>query len=259
MQVPKANERKITQRKKQQQQNVDALSSPGVWLHKGITEEWTTNVALETTWGVFVLCPAVGRIQVKVRQQYVHIPEKNTKHLNGMDKSCQNEPENFPVPTSYSVVCALYPTLSCFHDQFTADLRAETGYRRRQLNKDTVSTLMTEKCQTAQKLEEVVLLWNLRDDRRKRGMTEEFWAKVERSRPLSFLLQIWPTLGRKMYLTIPQWSRLRSGRQIIDCNYRFCNDYSCVCFLHRPIVCHSNRHGIARMQICSKYGQLGVV
>ena len=100
----------------------------------------------------------MGRIQVKVRQQYVHIPEKNTKHLNGMDKSCQNEPENFPVPTSYSVVCALYPTLNCFHDQFTADLRAETGYRRRQLNKDTVSTLMTEKCQTAQKLEEVVLL-----------------------------------------------------------------------------------------------------
>ena len=41
----------------------------------------------------------------------------------------KNEPETFPVPTSYNVICVLYLTLSCFNDQFTADLRAEVGYQ----------------------------------------------------------------------------------------------------------------------------------
>ena len=69
-----------------------------------------------------------------------------------MDKFGRNEPENFPVLTSYIEVCALYLTLSCFNDQFTADLRAEVGYRRRQLNKDAVAALLIAKCGAAQKL-----------------------------------------------------------------------------------------------------------
>ena len=50
------------------------------------------------------------------------------------------------------------------------------------------------------------------------------WAKVEITAP-SFLL-----LGRKMDLTIPQWSTLRSEGRIIDHKYRFCDDYFCTCF-----------------------------
>ena len=37
----------------------------------------------------------------------------------------------------------------------------------------------------------------------------------------SFVLQIWPTLSRKMCLTILKCSTLRYDSQIIDCNYRF--------------------------------------
>ena len=41
---------------------------------------------------------------------------------------------------------------------------------------------------------------------------------------------------QKKYLIIPQWSRLRSGSQIFDCDCRLCDDYACNCFLHRPVV-----------------------
>jgi hypothetical protein len=58
--------------------------------------------------------------------------------------------KNFSVPTSYNVVCALHFTPCCFQDQFTADLRALSGYSRRGLlNKDAVPTLLTEKCEVA--------------------------------------------------------------------------------------------------------------
>ena len=140
MKVPIANERKIIQRK-QKTKKVDAFSSPGV-----------RRCCPESNVGKLCAVFIVGRIQVKVRQQYVHIPEKNTKHLNGMDKSCQNEPENFPVPTSYNEICALYLTPSCFHDQFTADLSAKVGYRWRQLKKEAVPAVLTEKCGAAPKL-----------------------------------------------------------------------------------------------------------
>ena len=63
-----------------------------------------------------------------------------------------------------------------------------------------------------------------------------------RSRPLSFSLLIWPTLACKSYLIIPQWSRLRSGSQILDFNFRFCDNYACICFFHRLVVFHRNRH-----------------
>lgn len=53
-----------------------------------------------------------------------------------------------------------------------------------------------------------------------------------RSWPPSFLLPIWPTPSHKMFLIIQQWSRLPPGSQIINCNYNFCNIYSCSCFLH---------------------------
>ena len=46
--------------------------------------------------------------------------------------------------------------------------------------------------------------------------------------PTSILLPIWPTFGRRMYLAIPQWSRVWFGSQIIDCSYRFCDDYSSI-------------------------------
>ena len=157
MQVPKANERKITQRK-----NNNKMLTRLVPLAFDYTRVSRRSEPRMLPWkqhGEYLYCVRLwDEFKSKSGNSTFTFRKKTTKHLNGMDKSCKNEPENFPVPTSYSVVCALYPTLNCFHDQFTADLRAETGYRRRQLNKDTVSTLMTEKCQTAQKLEEVVLL-----------------------------------------------------------------------------------------------------
>ena len=72
-----------------------------------------------------------------------------------------------------------------------------------------------------------------------------------RSRPLSFSLLIWPTLACKSYLIIPQWSRLRSGSQILDFNFRFCDNYACICFFHRLVVFHRNRHGTAwELPVC---------
>ena len=50
----------------------------------------------------------------------------------------------------------------------------------------------------------------------------------DNSQPPSFLPLIWPTLNRKIYLIIPQCPRLQSGSQILDCNCRFCDDYTCV-------------------------------
>ena len=85
---------------------------------------------------------------------------------------------------------------------------------------------------------------------------------THQSRPLflfcscCFLLQIWTTSGRKMYLTIPHLSMLRSGSNIIDCNYRFCN---------WPVLFHWDRHGIASVSfqavsiennISAKYNRL---
>ena len=68
-----------------------------------------------------------------------------------MNQFRQIEPVQFPVPTSYNEICASCLTPSCFHDQCTAHLRAEVGYRRRQLNKAAVPALRTEKCGAAQK------------------------------------------------------------------------------------------------------------
>ena len=50
------------------------------------------------------------------------------------------------------MICALHLTPSSFDDPFTADLRAEVGYQWRQLNKDAVPALLTEKCGAAPKL-----------------------------------------------------------------------------------------------------------
>ena len=96
-----------------------------------------------------------------------------------MDKFGRNEPENFPVLTSYNyVISALYLTPSCFDDQFTADLRAEVGYRRRQLNKDAVAALLIAKCGAAQKLKCCCEIFNGHDTDRdttgKLGTKEEF-------------------------------------------------------------------------------------
>ena len=95
-----------------------------------------------------------------------------------MDKFCQNELENFPVPTSYNEICALYLTPSCFDNQFTADLRAEVGCRWRQLNKAAVPALRTEKCGAAQKRKRCREVFDGLDTDRntkgKLGMTEEF-------------------------------------------------------------------------------------
>ena len=66
-----------------------------------------------------------------------------------------------------------------------------------------------------------------------------------RSRAPSFCLLIWPTLGCKIYLIMPQWFRLRTGSQILDCNNRFCDDYACIWFLRRRVVFHRNSHGTA--------------
>ena len=107
---------------------------------------------LEATRGNFVQCSVRDEFKSKVKHKYVHLPESTTKCSKDMDKFCQNEPESFPVPTSYNVICALCLTPSCFDDQFTTDLRAEAGYRRRQLNKDAVPALLTEKRGAAQKL-----------------------------------------------------------------------------------------------------------
>ena len=94
-----------------------------------------------------------------------------------MDKFCQNELENFPVPTSYNEICALYLTPSCFDNQFT-DLRAEVGCRWRQLNKAAVPALLTEKCAAAQKLKCCCEIFNGHDTDRdttgKLGTKEEF-------------------------------------------------------------------------------------
>ena len=73
-----------------------------------------------------------------------------------------------------------------------------------------------------------------------------------RSRPCSFLLLIWSTHDCKIYLIIPQWPRLRSGSQILDCNCRFCDDYACNCFLHRHVVSHRNSRGTAsELTVCN--------
>ena len=97
-------------------------------------------------------CSVWDEFKSKVKHKYVYLPEKNTKCSKGMDKFRQNQPENLPVPTSYNEICALYLSTSCFDDQFTADLRAEVGYRWKQMNKDAVPALLTEKCGAAQKL-----------------------------------------------------------------------------------------------------------
>ena len=47
-------------------------------------------------------------------------------------------------------------------------------------------------------------------------------------------------LGGEMDLTIPQWSTIRSGSQIVHCNYRFCDEYLCTCFFHWCVVFHRN-------------------
>ena len=95
-----------------------------------------------------------------------------------MDKFRQNEPEHFPVPKSYNVICAMYLTPSCFNNQFTADLTAEAGCRRRQLNKDAVPALLTEKCGAAQRLKCCREIFDGldadRDTKGKLGMIEEF-------------------------------------------------------------------------------------
>ena len=84
-----------------------------------------------------------------------------------MDKFRQNEPEHFPVPKSYNVICAMYLTPSCFHDQFTVDL-----------NKDAVQALLTEKCGAAQRLKCCREIFDGldadRDTKGKLGMIEEF-------------------------------------------------------------------------------------
>ena len=108
----------------------------------------------------------------KVKHKYVHLPERTRKCSKGMNTFRQNEPENFPVPTSYNVICVLYLTLSCSDDQFTADLRAEVGYQRRQLNKEAVPALLTEKCRAAQELKCCGLDTD-RDTKGKLSMTEE--------------------------------------------------------------------------------------
>ena len=92
------------------------------------------------------------KFKSKVKHKYVYLPEKNTKCSKGMDKFRQNQPENLPVPTSYNVICALCLTPSYFDDQFTADLRAEVGYRRRQLKIDVMPVLLIKKCGATQKL-----------------------------------------------------------------------------------------------------------
>ena len=97
-------------------------------------------------------CSVWDEFKSNVKHKNVHLPERTTKCSNGMDKFRQNEPKNFPVPTSYHVICALYLTPSCSDDQFTADLRAEVGYRRRQLNIDVMPALLIKKCGATQKL-----------------------------------------------------------------------------------------------------------
>ena len=42
-----------------------------------------------------------------------------------------------------------------------------------------------------------------------------------------------------------QGFQVRSGSQIIDCNYCFCHDHFFVCFLHWCVVFHQNSHGTA--------------
>ena len=94
-----------------------------------------------------------------------------------MDKLNQKEPKNFPVPTSYNEICALYLTPSRFHDQFTADLSAKVGYRWRQLKKEAVPAVLTEKCGAAPKLKCCREIFDGldtgRDTKGKLSMTEE--------------------------------------------------------------------------------------
>ena len=97
-------------------------------------------------------CSVWDEFKSKFKHKYLHLPERTTKCSKGMDKLNQKEPKNFPVPTSYNEICALYLSTSCFDDQFTADLRAEVGYRWKQMNKDAVPALLTEKCGAAPKL-----------------------------------------------------------------------------------------------------------
>ena len=59
----------------------------------------------------------------------------------------------------------------------------------------------------------------------------------------SFVLQIWPTLSRKMSLTILKCSTFRYDSQIIDCNYRFVAIN--LFFLHARVVFHRNIHETA--------------
>ena len=72
----------------------------------------------------------------------------------------------------------MYLTLSCFNDQFTADLRAEVGCRRRQLTIDAVPALLTEECGASQKLKCCHEIFDGLDTDRntkgKLGMKEEF-------------------------------------------------------------------------------------
>ena len=79
-------------------------------------------------------------------------------------------------------------------------------------------------------------------------------AKVEimPPSPSSILMLIWPTLGCKIYLIIPQWSRIWSDSKILDCNCCFCEDYTCIiCYLHQRVVFYQNSHGTTwKLPVC---------
>ena len=75
-------------------------------------------------------------------------------------------------------------------------------------------------------------------------------AKMEITAPLIFTADLADT-RLQSYLIIPQWSRLRSGSQILHCNRRFCDDYACICFLYWRVVFHRNSHGTAwELPVC---------
>ena len=67
----------------------------------------------------------------------------------------------------------------------------------------------------------------------------------------SFVLQIWPTLSRKMCLTILKCSTLRYDSQIIDCNYRFVAILFCFVFVSFTHVLFSSGTSMEQPQFRS--------
>lgn len=78
-----------------------------------------------------------------------------------------------------------------------------------------------------------------------------FWQRWRSRPPLIFTANLANSQLQNFYFVISLPSKLRSYSQICDCNCHFCDDYSCIYFVHRRVVFYRNSHGSAwELMVC---------